>query len=151
VRLPLVSRPRTKKTRAIDTVAGVAKAWSEWHLAKAAAGGVGKGVGAARSASRRSLGGLALLTAVLAAGLVAVRKLRGGGGGDDHAAPYSPGSGPTPPPRTTEPLEDPNAPNAESANGPVGTSPAFPTAPSSTTEDPGAPAPGKDEPEAPAS
>jgi hypothetical protein len=156
MRLPLVSRRRrSKKAQALDMVAGVAKTWSEWQLAKTAVGGVGKGVVVAKAAPRKSLGGLAALAALLVGGLVAVKKLRGGGGGGGGENPYpgtttdAPGSGYTPPPRQTEPLADPNAPKAD--NGPAGTSNAFPTAPTSTTEDPGAPAPSKDEPEAPAS
>jgi hypothetical protein len=123
MRLPLVSKRRSKKAQALDTVASVAKVWSEWHLARAAAGGVrrgaktaGKGYVVAKATPRRSLG---IFVAAFALAVVAVKKLRGG---DDGATAYAP-----PPPAPTTPVPDPDAPapgqtTATESSGPVNAS-----------------------------
>jgi len=118
MRLPLVSRKKSKKESTLDTVASVAKAWGEWQLAKGA-------VKTAKGAPWKLIGGIA---AGAAAAGVAAKKLTGRGGSSTASPPSQAAY--------TGPVPDPNAPGESSESR--GTTPAPPRGPLDSSDAPGA-------------
>jgi hypothetical protein len=105
MRLPVVQKKKSKKVQTLDTVASVAKAWSEWQLAK----------GAVKTAKKAPWKIIAAATAGAAAIGLGAKKVLGGGKSSTPTPPA--------PPAYTGPVEDPNAPGAKSNDiaGPAAT------------------------------